>query len=64
MRIVNFSGGGVARTVIRFPAPQFATPRMPPESHLLPYRILHLEDSELDHGIVRQALRRAGRSST
>lgn len=60
MRIVNFSGCNVARNVIRLPAPRFATPRMSPDSHLQPYRILHLEDSELDHDIVRQALRRAG----
>ena len=33
---------------------------MPPDSHLQPYRVLHLEDSALDHDIVRQALRRSG----
>ncbi len=33
---------------------------MPPEVHPAPLRILHLEDSELDHDIVRQTLRRAG----
>lgn len=33
---------------------------MPPEAHSNPLRLLHLEDSELDHEIVRQTLRRAG----
>jgi signal transduction histidine kinase len=60
MRFVNFSGCNVIRNLIRLPAPHFATPRMSSDSHLKPYRILHLEDSELDHDIVRQALRRAG----
>jgi len=33
---------------------------MQPELHPAPLRILHLEDSPLDHDIVRQTLRRAG----
>lgn len=33
---------------------------MQPEANPAPLRILHLEDSELDHEIVRQTLRRAG----
>lgn len=33
---------------------------MPPEARPNPVRILHLEDSALDHDIARQALRRAG----
>jgi signal transduction histidine kinase len=33
---------------------------MPPEENVVTIRILHLEDSELDHDIVRQTLRRAG----
>jgi signal transduction histidine kinase len=33
---------------------------MQPEVQSAPIRILHLEDSELDHDIVRQTLRRAG----
>jgi signal transduction histidine kinase len=33
---------------------------MQPDAHPAPIRLLHLEDSELDHDIVRQTLRRAG----
>lgn len=33
---------------------------MQTEAHPAPIRLLHLEDSELDHDIVRQTLRRAG----
>ena len=33
---------------------------MQPAAHPDPIRLLHLEDSELDHDIVRQTLRRAG----
>ncbi len=44
----------------KYRAPHRFIYRMPSPRHPAPIHLLHLEDSELDHDIVRQTLRRAG----